>query len=59
MLCLAVSLCLLLTDQSDNQPIPTHEVVNNAQNNVEPHQPMQWFDAVSYTHLTLPTNREV
>ena len=44
MLCLAVSLCLLLTDQSDNQPIPTHEVVNNAQNNVEPHQPMQWFD---------------
>lgn len=44
MLCLAVSLCLLLTNQSDNQPIPTREVVNNAQNNVESHQPMQWFD---------------
>ncbi|CAD5253003.1 conserved hypothetical protein [Alteromonas sp. 38] len=44
MLCLAVSLCLLLTDQSDNRPVPTHEVVNNAQNNVEYHQPMQWFD---------------
>ena len=22
-------------------------------------QTMQWLDAVSYTHLTLPTNREV
>jgi hypothetical protein len=44
MLCLAVSLCLLLNDQSDNQPIPALEVANNAQNNVEPHQPMQWFD---------------
>ncbi|VEL95522.1 hypothetical protein ALT761_00476 [Alteromonas sp. 76-1] len=44
MLCLAVSLCLLLNDQGDNQPIPALEVANNAQNNVEPHQPMQWFD---------------
>ena len=44
MLCLAVSLCLLLTEQSDNQPVSTPTVVNNAQNNVESHQPMQWFD---------------